>query len=367
MQGQTLVADVNQASMVLVGTFTNARMGENFGEGSTDLVIESVVKKHDILGDKKVLTVSRYVPSEDKKYKFLVLCDVFKGKVDPYRGVPVKPDCDIAGYIAGALKVKDQKPSDRLKFYFQYLDNPEIEISNDAYKEFGNTDYKDFREMASSIPADKVAGWLKDPNTPAFRYGLYASMLGHSGKPDHAGTLRDMLDDPQKKLLSGTDGVLAGYTLLKPKEGWDYINGILKDPSRDFTQRYAALRPIRFFWDSRPEVIDKKDLMAALDPLLQQGDIADLAIEDLRKWSRWDAAEKVLALYGQKSHDVPIIRRAILRYALSCKGPDGQPDAKAAAFVAELRKKDPQMVADAEDLLRLESTPIPKLTDAPGK
>ena len=34
---------------------------------------------------------------------------------------------------------------------------------------------------------------------------------------------RNMVDDPQKRLTSGIDGVLAGYTMLKPKEGWAAI------------------------------------------------------------------------------------------------------------------------------------------------
>lgn len=377
MQGQTLTQDVNQASMVLVGTFTNAKAGENFGDGTTDLVIEAVLKKHEILDreakktadGKKVLTLKRYVPQDDKKYKFLVLCDVFKDTIDPYRGVAVKADCDIAGYIEGALKVKDKKPAERLAFFFKYLDDSEVEVSNDAYKEFGNSDYKDYREMAKDLPPEKVVKWLQDPNTPAFRYGLYASMLGHCGKPEHAQVLRDMLDDPMKKLLSGTDGIFAGYILLKPKEGWEYLTGVLKDSSRDFTQRYAALRAVRFFWESRPDVIDPKELVAGVSLLLEQSDIADLAIEDLRKWGRWEMTEKILGLYGQKSFDVPIIKRAVLRFAL-CSREVGQPERphpKAKAFVDDLRKKDPQMVTDQEELLKLEATPAPATPTPPAR
>jgi hypothetical protein len=61
MQGQTLIGDVNQASMVLYGTFANAKLDSSgdLGQGSTDLVIEAVIKKHEVLGDKKVLTLPR--------------------------------------------------------------------------------------------------------------------------------------------------------------------------------------------------------------------------------------------------------------------------------------------------------------------
>ncbi len=352
MQGQTLTADVNQASMVLFGTLTNAKLDPNgdLGGGSTDLVIEGVVKKHEILGDQKVLTLPRYVPTDkNNKVKFLIFCDVFKGKVDPYRGVPVQADSDVVKYLTGSLTVKDKDISARLRYFFEYLDNADLEISNDAYKEFGNSDYKDYRDMAKDLPADKVAKWLQDPNTPAFRHGLYASMLGHCGTEKHAEVLRQMLEDPQKRVSTGVDGILAGYTMLKPKEGWTYLRGILKDASKEFMLRYAALRALRFFWESRPDIVDKKDLVEGACELLEQSDIADLAIEDLRKWGRWEVAERVLALSGKKSHDIPIVRRSILRFALNCPNP------KAAAFVEEQRKRDPEAVKDTEELLKLET------------
>ncbi len=352
MQGQTLTQEVGQASMVLYGSLENAKPSTSgdFNGGTTDLVLDAVVKKHDWLGDKKVVTLNRYVPQTDPKFKFLVFCDIYKGNVDPYRGMPVKADSDIVKYLDGAMKVKDKEVGARLRFFFDYLDNADVEISNDAYKEFGNADYKDYRDMAKSLPADKIAGWLKDPKTPQFRYGLYASMLGHCGKEEHAELLRGLLDDAQKRSLSGVDGILAGYTLAKPKEGWEYIQSILKDPSKEFTLRYAALRTVRFFWDSRPDIIKHEDLAAAVCLLLPQNDIADLAIEDLRKWKQWDIASQVLDLRNKESHNIPIIRRSILRYALSC--PNNQ---VAVAFVDELRKKDARLVKDAEELLKLEN------------
>ena len=351
MQGQTLIGDVNQASMVLYGTFSNAKpgAGDDLGGGTTDLKIDAIIKKHDIVGKQTTITLPRYMPDQNKNTKWLVFCDVYKGKIDPYRGVPVAADSDMVKYLKGALEIKDKEIGPRLRFYFDYLDNKEVEISNDAYKEFGNADYKDYRDMAKSLPADKIAKWLEDPNTPAFRYGLYASMLAHCGTAKHGELLRKMLEDPQKRVSTGVDGVLAGYTMLQPKEGWEYTRSILKDPAKEFMLRYAALRAARFFWDSRPDIIPQKELVAGVQLLLDQSDIADLAIEDLRKWNRWEMCDKVLELQDKKSHDVPIIRRAVLRYALSC------PEKKAAAYVDQCRKRDLEMVKDTEELLKLET------------
>lgn len=364
MQGQTLTDEINQASMVLYGTLqkpTLDRNGGQFGEGTTELVIETVVKHHDALNDpkvvqslngKKVVVLNRYIPIDrDNKYKFLVFCDIFKNNVDPYRGLQVRADSDVAKYLAGALAIRDKDVPTRLKYFFDYLDNADVEVSNDAYREFANADYKDIRPMAKDLPAEKVAKWLQDPKTPAFRFGLYASMLGHCGKPEQAGVLREMLDNPDKRATSGVDGILAGYTMLKPKEGWEHLRGILSDPSRDFTTRYAALRSVRFLWDNRPDIVTKADLLGGISLLLDHDDIADLAIEDLRKWGQWGVVDRIFALNMRKSHDIPIIRRAILRFALSCPSP------QAVAFVKTARQKDPQMVQDAEELLKLEAPP----------
>jgi hypothetical protein len=351
MQGQTLTGEVNQASMVLFGTLTNAKL--NADQGSTDLQIEAVIKKNEILGDKKVVTLPRYVPSDKTTTKFLVFCDVFKGKIDPYRGFQVKADSDIVKYLQGALAVKDKDVSTRLRFFFDYLDNADLEIANDAYKEFGNADYKDYHDMAKTLPPDKIAKWLQDPATPAFRHGLYASMLGHCGSAKHAELLRKLLDDSQKQASTGVDGMLAGYVMLQPKEGWAYLRAILKDPKKEFMLRYAGLRAVRFLWTSRPDLVAEKDLEAAVVDLIDQSDIADLAIEDLRLHHCWDVADHVFSLYGKKSHDIPIVRRYILRYALSCPGPE------AAKFVAGLRKKEPEMVKDIEEFLKLENPAQP--------
>jgi hypothetical protein len=360
MGGQTLTGDVAQASMVLVGTPTNGKPSADGLGGTTDFVIEKVIKNHEVLvhdDGVKTIQLPKYIPN-DKKYKFLIFCDVYKGKIDPYRGVAVKADCDIAGYVKGALEVKDAKPAKRLAFFFKYLDNAEMEISNDAYKEFANADYKDYKEMAKDLPPETLAKWLKDPNTPAFRYGLYASMLGHCGKAEHAKLLHDMLEDPDKKVITGADGILAGYVMLEPKEGLKYMRSVLKDEKKEFTQRYAALRTSRFFHDSRPDVVSHAQVVESVALLLDQPDIADLAVEDLRKWGCWDMTDTILGLYDKESHNVPIIRRSILRFALSASTLKDKPNPKAAAFVAELRKKDAEAVESAEELLRLETAPV---------
>ena len=358
-QGQTLTDEVGTASMVIYGQLANA----NEGNETTDLKIEAVVKDHAYLRGKKVVTLSRYVPpAEGDQYRYLVFCDFFKEKLDPYRGLAVKKGSDMPAYLKGALELKDAKMEKKLKFFFQYLDNEDAEISNDAYKFFANTDYRDYRETFKSLPAAKVIKWLRAKDTPSFRYGLYASMLGHCGKPEDAKVLRAMLEDPEKKATSGVDGLLAGYVMLQPKEGWQYVRGILKDKSKEFLMRYAALRTVRFLWEYRPDLVAKKELAMGVAQLLSQDDIADLAVEDLRKWGVWNLTDRVLDLQKTEAYKTPIVRRSVLRFALSCPA-----NKAAAAYVAEQRKKDPTAVRDAEELLKLEQSATPATPTGTGK
>jgi hypothetical protein len=346
-QGQTLTGEVGQATMVLLGKLTDADEKANNGEGATTLIIEQIVKDNDWRAKRMKLVLPRYVPQEGR---YLVFCDVFKDKLDPYRGFPVADDSDVGKYLKGALELKDEKPGKRLRFFFDFLDNADVEVSNDAFKEFANADYKDYRDMAKSLPPEKIARWIKDPKMLPFRYGLYASLLGHCGKPEHADLLKGLLEDPDKRPTSGVDGILAGYTMLKPAEGLKYVRGILQDPKKEFMLRYAALRTVRFFHDFRPDLMKKDDQVAAVTLLLDQGDIADLAIEDLRKWECWDKADQVMGLQTKDVYNVPIVRRAVLRFALSC----GKKCSAAEKYVAEQRQKDKQAVDDAEELLKLE-------------
>ncbi len=364
MQGQTLTGEVSQASMVLYGTLKDADMTpkDNAPDGTTKMVIETVVKNHDFLNGRKEITLPRYVPatSDNSRGKFLVFCDIFKNNLDPYRGIEVKANSDMPKYLKGALELASAKVEKRLRFFFDYLDNEDVEISNDAYKEFANADYKDYRDMAKLLPADKVAGWLKDPKTPSFRYGLYASILGHCGKPEHAELLRSMLEKPEVRLGSGVDGLLAGYTMLKPKEGLKYLKEILADSSHEFLYRYSALKAVRFFWDYRTDVLGHKELAEAITPLLHVKDIADLAIDDFRKWQCWDMSGKILELRNSPVYGTSVVKRSIIKFALSNKQ-----DEQCQLFITTLRMKEPKLVNDVEELLKLEPVPVP--TPNPAK
>ena len=91
----------------------------------------------------------------------------------------------------------------------------------------------------------------------------------------------------------------------------------------------------------------KSEVLKCCAALVPHGDLADQAIEDLRRWGYWDLTADVLAQFGKPTHAAPIVRRAILRYALCAPGDESK------RFVAAVRQSDPKLVKSVEEMLEL--------------
>ncbi len=354
--GRTMIEDYAKSSLVIYGTFTNARLKDGFaGEGETDFEIEQVIKDHPLIKGVKKVSIPQY--RNHPKIKFVLFCDVYKGRIDPYRADAIAEGSELVDYFTGAVKVKDRPLAERLRFCFPYLNSKEFEVSLDAYREFGAADYKEYRDMASKLDPKVLIGWLDDPKTPQYRFGLYASLLGHCGKAPEDGTfLRRLIENAERHKGSGLDGMMVGYVMIEPKRGWSYLEqDVILNPKTDFQTRYAALRAMRFLWSQRPDLVEKKALGHGMLEAADYPDIADFAIEDLRKWHCWEMTDSVLKLASRKTHNVGVIQRAVLRFALQ------SPTKSAAAYVEQQRKRDPEQVRDTEEILKLEpdATPLP--------
>jgi hypothetical protein len=355
-KGPTLVLQIDEAQIVVLGHFEKARItNAGLDQGESDFVIEDVLKTHDMIKGKKSLTLPRYIT--DSKSKFVIFCDVYNGKIDAYKGLQLVNGSEMLKYVEGGLKLKNKGQPVRLRFAFDFLNSSESEVAMDAYREFARADYRDYKDMAAKLPADTIEGWLKDPKTPPFRYGLYASLLGHCGNAKHGEYLMSMIQDPEKQKGSGLHGLMAAYTMLEPEKGWKFLRELVGDSDKPFLFRYQGLQTMRFMWECRPDLI-RKDEKAARDEIVKGvagiiavTDMADFAIEDLRKWKRWEYADQVLDLFGKKNYNAPIIRKSILRYALQC------PEPRAVAFVKEQRARDKDWVEETRELLELESPP----------
>jgi hypothetical protein len=332
------------ARMVLAGTVRNPRLGPG-GTGVTDFHITHVLRPDPFLGDKKVLELPRYLAGSDPKNppRFLIFCDVFMGQLDPFRGVPIK-SADAVDYARKAIALNPRDPAGNLLFFFRYLEHPDPEVARDAFLEFAKASDREVAEAARKLSPDKLRGWIKDPQLPPERLSVYAVLLGACGGAEDAALLGGLLQNTDERVGKAYEGILAGYMQLRPRDGWDLALALLRDGSKPLPVRLAAVRTLRFQYGARPGE-SRANVLRGLAAMLAQGELADLAVEDLRGWQMWDLTREVLALYGKRGYDAPLMQRAIVRYALSCK------DNACLAFLAERRRQEPDLVREVEEMV----------------
>jgi hypothetical protein len=351
-QGAPFSMEIAQARAVVFGPVVSSKLGADGIGGTSQLQIDAVLKSDPILKNQKSITLPRYVPP-DPKVRFLVVIDVVRGQIDPYRGFPFNSD-RVVKYLQDAPAknpmAKPEEAADRLRYFFRYLNDAEPEIAADAYKEWATATNREVGFVAGKLSADDLRTWLLDKNTPAPRLSLYGFLLGACGNDRDADLLRRFITNPDERMGSALDGLLAGFIRLREQEGWKLTKQILGDAKRPFTQRHSILRMLRFYHGFQPEQ-SRAHLVESAGIMLAQLDMMDLAITQLRQWQMWDLTGRILKLYGTRDADAPITKRAIVRYALACP----QPEAK--RFLEELKQKDPALLQKVMEAMEFEKLP----------
>jgi hypothetical protein len=352
-QTATYRQDAGQSRLILYGVVSGSRLlpaggPADVGKGVSEFQIKSVLKSDPWLGNKAALEIPRYIPVSDPKAppKYLLFCDVYQGKLDVFRGVPVRSEAAIE-YVKGLLAADRKGTGDVLRHCFNYLEHADKELAADAYLEFARANDPDIAAAAPKLSATMLRGWLKASTTPGERLGMYAFLLGGCGGEADARFLREMVEKPTDRTSAAFDGLLGGYIQLRPREGWERALSIIKDEKRPFALRFAVVRMLRFYHTWKPDDTRGR-VMEGMSAILRQNDIADVAVEDLRRWKEWDLTGNVLSLYGKKGYDAPLMQRALVRYALTCPRPE------AARFADDLRRKDPDLYRDVAEALEFE-------------
>jgi hypothetical protein len=315
------------------------------GNHITDFAADEVLKPHSGIKVGMIFTIDG--TKGDVGSNFIVFGEEVKGKHDLFKGMELRPGSKLKDYFVGAIKLKDSKREERLRYCFDFLDSKEQDIFMDAFKEFAKSEVKDLAAAAKGLPADKIASKLKDAKDPDARIEIdyYGLLLGYCGKEEYAKLLRSVAEESVKKKSTRITGVLVGYVMLQPKEGWAYVRALLGDAKQDWSIRRCAIGVASFMRDNPPESVEAKELADGVAQGLDQADMAFWAINFLRKAKRWDRTAQVLAVYGKKEF---YAEREVLRFALQ------SPEPSAAAFVKEQRRLDPVFVAETEKFLKME-------------
>jgi hypothetical protein len=332
------------SDFVIFGKLEPAEDGDD--PESTRYRITHRLKDHACIQGGEVVHIPRILPvPQAENTKGLLLFGIAsKDKPDFIRGV--EGTRALRDYVLTVMSFDARDRGQLLRFTFDYLNHEEKALARDAFDEFAQDTEKDVWSVAKTFTPGKLRGWLRDERTPVSRLGLYAHLLSASGTPEDSLLIHNTI---HRLVVSDNgmniDRLLIAYAILTPKEGWKYTRELIVNPASEFHKRYDGLKVIRYFKEHHSGVIAEKELIAAISDLVAQHDFADLPINNLRKWKCWELNDQIFSLTDKKEFQKKFIRRDLLRYALQC------PDARAAKYVAEQRKTDPDWVANNEKWL----------------
>ena len=344
---QTLRERLQTAEFVAYGRLRNPKFDPNSGGGTTEFQIVATVKASPKLAVGKVITLPRYYPIiGDTPPDYFIFATIEKGQVVPFHGLPAT--AGVSTYLAATGTIDAKDASERLGFYFKHLDSTDPVIARDAFLEFAKTPDSVLVEHKKLLDAPTLRRLILDPKTPSEHVGVFAMLLGLSGNDSDAALFQKwiQMQPTPERIRENLGGFLAGLTLMNAQAGWSATKAILTDANRPFDHRLTAVSTVRFFQSTRAKE-SKQHILQCYNGVLQAGDMADIAIEDLRRWGWWELTNDVLSLFNKPTHQAPIIRRGIVRYALSCPKPEAQ------AFVNRLRASDAELVQGVEETLKL--------------
>jgi len=347
----TLRMQFAAAKAVLFGTLKNPRVDPKTDEGFTDLKVSAALKDAAVRGGQGVFVLRAYIPViGDTPTEYLAFCGVTNGKLDATFGIPATPA--VVEYLKGSAKLDPADCAACLGFFFKHLGSADPTVAADAFVEFARATDADIAKGAKHFDPAVLRKLLADEKTPGERLGVFSYLLGVCGGPTDAAFLGAMLKQSPlpDRVRDSFGGLLAGYVLLAPKDGWVLTAAVLGDEKQSFSVRLSSINTVRFFQATRGAEC-KADVLKCCAALLPDGNFADQAVEDLRRWGYWDLSKDVFAQFGKATHTAPIVRRCIVRYALSC------PDDDAKRFVAAVRQTDPKLVAAVEEMLKLFEVP----------
>jgi hypothetical protein len=305
------------------------------------------------------------------------------------------------------------KQTERLAYFLDYLEHPELVVSNDAYGEFAIAEYAVIKPLRERIPRDKVRQWFASPKTAVTRIGLYGVLLGLCGDDSDVARMEQKILVPDSDFRLGLDGIMFGYLILSGESGLSvlekskmqshtYVDHQGAEQKLPFSETYASVQALRHMWTYEPDLIPKARLKQSLRLLVDRSELADLVIADLARWKDWEIMDQLMTIYvaglpedvpqvtgaenpvtdpeteernaairakwmkqfqgdaeAASDFDVPSIRRAIVRYLLACAKdfdkevtPLPKHVDKANECLAELESLDPKTVRNARRFLR---------------
>ena len=268
-------------------------------------------------------------------------------------------------YLREAPVPNADKP-ERLDYFAKFLEHPDPIIAKDAYQEFAEGPQEHVIRVARKFSPAKLRKWVFEAKGgyAEMRRGLYGMMLGVCGDKSDIPRLEAIVrENPEDELRLGIDGMISGYLLLTGADGLKFVEKAkLLASNVPFSETHSTLNALRFMWTYGEGRIPAERLQESLRLLLDQPDLAELAIMDLARWRDWKIQPRLLKLYNSGGQYSEVrTKRAIIRFMLTSTydlqnaGTGSASEEQLPPHVLRgrealrvIRKQDAKLVADAE-------------------
>lgn len=341
---QTLRQEMATMDAVVIATAVEGPTARNAETGDVQMKIEKVLKGQEHVKPGQLIQAVYYGDVEGGR-RFML-----SGVEPPQMQWSCLPLSERAEeYVIQVSQLPDE-PLQRLRFFYDYLQDEEVMLSRDAYDEFAITPYPVVQALKPELNHDQIVEWISDPELSTDRKRLYLTLLGVSGTEADVPMLEQMLRSTQKSTRGGLDALIACYLTLAGEEGLPLVDELFLDNHQaPYADTYAAIMAIRFH-GTEGDVIPRSALVESLHHVLDRPDLADLVIPDLARWNDWTQIDRLTELFIKADADNNWVRVPVVNYLRAC------PLREAKQALEKLEKVDPESVRRANTFFAI---PVP--------
>ena len=360
----TLADRIGQSDLAVLARWVSARAEKgNQGAVSVFEVVDAAEGSSEVAEVGKTLTLPGFHGGEKGAFRLLT-ADIEEGnRIRWNEPLEITEAC---WKYAVEAPDPDTEWHERLVYYFQFLENPDVLIANDAHAEIVNAPTDDIARAATELGPDRIRRWLQSPRTPAVRKGAYWVLLGFCGDDGDADRLEAEVQAESKTLRLGLQGQIFGYLQLTGERGLSLVvdRYFARPSDADATNELGdALKAVIWCHSNGNRRIPETSLQAALRPLYTHPAHGELVITTLARWKDWSMLEELVHKYGQPGFEAASTRRCIARYVAAAtldrptekKAPAPPHLAEAEKSLAQLKQRDPQLVDGAIKALQREA------------
>lgn len=361
----TMAEMIDQSDHLLLAKWVSGERPTPESAGSVDFEIVEVDRsQEDQLKAEQTITLPFYITGEPGQQ--FALMGPGTDYLNWQQPIEVTKEAWLYLRECPAPEQDPERREERLAWFLQYLEHPELLVSNDAYGEFAAAPYKTIRPLKDQFPREKLKEWLQNPDTPVTRIALYGMMLGQCGDAEDAQILEDIIMNVDTDFRLGLEGIMSGFVMITGEEGLEkleaakvhqttYVDKEGKEQKLPFSETYAFVNTLRFLKRYEPDCVPFERLASSMYLLLDRPELSDLIIADLARWQDWSVQDRLMKMFDEEPFQIPSIKRAIVRYMLACekagkKNPEefSEYAATAASNLTLLEDKDARIFRDAK-------------------